>query len=423
MPIVNALSGLLTFALLAGLGISLWLSGGEMFSPGAVSAKSKAGVVLNSYNSHAEFEHDCAQCHQPLKGGMAVLCNGCHENIAGQIASAQGTHGRMKDVENCAGCHSEHKGRNFDPVQAALAKFNHNRTVFPLTNKHALIECQDCHTAASYGEVSKTCAGCHAEPALHAGLFAPECESCHDTAAWQPANLDGQPFDHAKTAFSLVKHQLGYDGQPVNCASCHSQALKTVDTRACIDCHTGHPARQAVAEKLANPADFMRVHADTYGTDCMSCHDGADRMSGFKHETVFALDGKHTGLACEKCHANRNFQKTARACSDCHEEPKIHAGFFGLKCQLCHTSAAWLPALLTNHTFPINHGEGGEVECKVCHPGSYDQYTCYGCHEHQPGDMQKEHREVSMSAGVTLEQCAVCHADGEEPEEDGKKDD
>jgi hypothetical protein len=255
---------------------------------------------------------------------------------------------------------------------------------------------------------------------MHAGLFTPDCASCHATAAWLPAKLDGLAFDHQKTAFSLAKHKTGYDGQPINCSGCHSLPLKTMNTQACIDCHNGHPAKNAIAEKLTNPADFISVHTATYGPDCLKCHDGADRMSGFKHEQVFALDGKHAGVACEKCHAERTFQATVRACSDCHEEPKIHAGFFGLKCQLCHTSQAWMPALLTNHTFPINHGEGGEVECKVCHPGAYNQYTCYGCHEHQVDKIKSEHDEVKMPAGTTLEQCTKCHVTGQKAEENEK---
>lgn len=170
----------------------MWVTGGDMFSPGLVTAKSKPGVLIDNYGSHADFESDCAQCHQPLRSeGQSVLCSCCHKNVAEQIASTEGTHGRMKDVEKCASCHSERKGRDFDPVKAALADFNHNRTAFPLTDEHALIVCEDCHTSASYGEVSRTCSGCHKEPAVHAGFFVAECESCHGTAAWRPAKIDG----------------------------------------------------------------------------------------------------------------------------------------------------------------------------------------------------------------------------------------
>jgi hypothetical protein len=420
-PIVNALSGVLTLVLLGGLGIGMWLTGGNMFSPGEVSAKTKPGVVINNYRSHADFEGDCAQCHQPLRNeSQSVLCNGCHKNITEQIAKSEGTHGRMKDVEKCSSCHSEHKGHDFDPVQSALKTFNHNRTAFPLTDKHAFTKCEDCHLKdVSFGAVSKTCDGCHKEPSLHAGLFTPDCSACHGTAVWQPAKLDGQPFDHQKLTFSLAKHKVNYDNQPLSCTDCHGLPLKTMKTQTCIDCHNGHPAKNATAEKVTNPADFMTVHADTYGTDCLKCHDGADRMDGFKHEQVFALDGKHANVACEKCHANRVFQTSARACSDCHEEPKIHAGFFGIKCELCHTAAAWKPALLTKHSFPINHGEKGDVDCKTCHPGAYNTYTCYGCHEHEINKIRSEHDEVKMPAGVSLEQCTVCHATGEEAKESG----
>ena len=71
-----------------------------------------------------------------------------------------------------------------------------------------------------------------------------------------------------------------------------------------------------------------------------------------------------------------------------------------------------LPALLHLHNFPLDHGGKGEVDCKVCHTGSYAQNTCYSCHDHQVEAIRTSHAKVSLPKDVTLEQCTACHLNG-----------
>jgi mono/diheme cytochrome c family protein len=100
-------------------------------------------------------------------------------------------------------------------------------------------------------------------------------------------------------------------------------------------------------------------------------------------------------------------------CRACHEEPDVHAERFGLNCSRCHTLQAWKPALLTRHTFFLDHGGEGKVSCQTCHVESYASNTCYGCHEHVPADMQAVH----LAEGIEeLEPCATCHPTGLEGE-------
>ncbi len=105
----------------------------------------------------------------------------------------------------------------------------------------------------------------------------------------------------------------------------------------------------------------------------------------------------------------------------CHAEPEVHAGLFGTDCAACHSTAAWQPATLANHTFPLDHGKEGIVPCTTCHPNTYQEYTCYGCHKHEPAKMEKKHAEKNI-VGARLLECAACHSDGKEkikPEGDG----
>jgi hypothetical protein len=400
LPFLSPLSILFTFLVLAGLGFSLWKSGGLGFSPGPVSAYASPGVSLQGFRSHVEFEQECKYCHQPLQATQDELCATCHANVAEQQAAGSGTHGRLDAQARCADCHPEHRGRDFDPVEFAVQHFDHAATALALTGAHAALECDQCHAGGDYSLVYTGCAGCHAEPALHAGLFLADCATCHTDLAWTPAQMDGLPFDHETTGFSLARHaDLAPSGGA--CTACHVAPDGTAQHSACQSCH---------AER---DGAFMTEHLAQVGEQCLQCHDGVDRMAGFDHQAVFPLAGQHAALDCASCHAGFRFAGTPAECAGCHAEPEIHAGFFGLQCQECHSPAAWTPARLTEHIFPLDHGSQGEVTCQTCHPASYPDYTCYGCHEHQPDAIASEHREENIAA-ADLAQCVTCHADGTE---------
>lgn len=270
----------------------------------------------------------------------------------------------------------------------------------PLTGKHARIECSECHKGEQPYRLTQTnCSACHGEPEQHAGMFGNDCAACHSTESWKPARWMGTAFDHEKTGFSLARHAKTDQGIPYRCTLCHNGAPQTFQTGACIDCHQ------------QRDAGFTAKHRDQYGDGCIECHDGADRMHGFQHDVVFPLDGKHAGLECAQCHADKQFHSLSKECSSCHQDPEIHRGFFGLKCALCHTTEAWRPAFLRAHGFPLVHGGQGETGCKTCHSGAYSQYTCYGCHEHNPDEIAKTHARAGIASG-DLPRCTTCHADG-----------
>jgi hypothetical protein len=206
-------------------------------------------------------------------------------------------------------------------------------------------------------------------------------------------------FDHSQTAFSLAHHTQGYDGQPMQCTACHTGQSAAFDTATCATCHSQHAA------------DFTRAHVQQYGADCTQCHDGADRMHAFDHANFFPLDGQHATLACAGCHGDQRYKGTPTTCVGCHADPAIHAGFFGLQCADCHTTTAWTPALLTAHTFPLDHGGQGPIACLTCHTQKYTQSTCYGCHAHQQAQILTSHTRAGISAGQ-IPNCTACHLSG-----------
>ena len=500
-----------TTILLVGLAMLVWRNGGMAFSPGPLSAMGKPGsapanstmaefataeLVPANYAAHSDFEAQCNRCHAPLETTQDVLCLACHTNVAVQVKTRDGTHSAIKNVNQCAACHSEHHGRDFDMLETALAKFDHTQTSFsliwhqvdytsaplectgchlrqdkfsvleqkceqchtryapeflsrhaqefgqtclachdgrdrlasfehgqtsfPLEGRHNPLGCASCHspsqlirtvsapadreTAAgeTFEKTPRECEQCHREPQAHQGLFGLDCAACHTPQGWLPAGWDGQPFDHAaRTGFSLARHTLGLDGRPFNCSECHRGDVRQFELHACVDCHASDE-RQPV---------FMGRHLEQFGGACLGCHDGVDRLSDFDHASFFPLEGMHASQACEACHVERVFRGTPRDCVQCHAEPEIHAGFFGLQCQNCHTAQAWNPAHLRSHLFPLEHGGQGDSECQTCHVGAYVEYTCYGCHEHQPQALQESHAQVQVSPEV-FPNCTACHPDG-----------
>jgi hypothetical protein len=96
----------------------------------------------------------------------------------------------------------------------------------------------------------------------------------------------------------------------------------------------------------------------------------------------------------------------------CHteeERPDSHPQF-GTDCQRCHSTAAFAPARLTQHTFDLYHANGGdgEIVCQDCHKITYAAVDCTGCHT-DSGRVEAEHSVLGI---VDSANCASCHPTG-----------
>ena len=226
-----------------------------------------------SLNHLLTFGAGCLACHDgvdrygddfdhnlfvfPLTGRHAeVSCSGCHQN-ARTIADLQSA------PQDCFSCHSPddpHEGR-FGTDCAAChttdgwspAAFDHNLSAFPLTGRHAELACEQCHTSGQFAGLPTSCVGCHAEPDFHAGLFGTDCAACHSTAAWTPAQFNGQhtfPLNH---------------GGGATCATCHPAGFTTY---TCYSCHE-HEEADVVERHLDK--DILNFQ------NCMACHPSGEK--------------------------------------------------------------------------------------------------------------------------------------------------
>jgi hypothetical protein len=113
-----------------------------------------------------------------------------------------------------------------------------------------------------------------------------DCKTCHSVSVWNEIS-----FDHKKTDFELLgKHKN------VSCQKCHfksetdkKQQQFKWENQFCTNCH--------------NDIHFEQF-TQNGKTDCERCHTNDNwKPEKFDHNTTrFKLDGKHEGLACEKCH-------------------------------------------------------------------------------------------------------------------------
>jgi hypothetical protein len=193
-----------------------------------------------------DFEHAgtgfALDTHAVMFDGGVFACSGCHAGISATALEPAG-------AGVCAECHStadpafmaEHMQTfGFDCTgchdgTGNMRNFDHNQ-VFALDGAHAPLACEACHAGQRFRGTPTDCAGCHAEPEVHAGLFGSECAACHATAGWTPAALRTHafPLDH------------GAEGE-VACAVCHEASYPAY---TCYGCHAH------------TPEDTQREHAE-----------------------------------------------------------------------------------------------------------------------------------------------------------------
>lgn len=405
-------------------------------------ADSGHGDVTLSRAQHAatgfalDAPHDraaCADCHGPAgaafearyPGRAATDCAACHDDPhAGQFAAGPFA------AAACVDCHS--------PVAFAPSTFgadDHASARFPLTGRHADVECGACHAtpegerAPDFHGTPSRCAACHED--VHRGGFAAvverdDCSACHDTEGF-----DRVPsFDHGLAGFAL-------DGRHAEaaCVACHGTSPETSDRAA--------RSLGLVADRVAGPPTACAsCHADVHGglfdepgrpetvagrVGCARCH-GTQTFRGdgghdFQHGpwTGFELAGAHAQARCESCHPRqespaadgRSYLRASelfgplQGCASCHADP--HGGAFdrpdvpaevggATGCARCHTETSFRVAAAD-----FDHGLWTAYELE----GAHAALACAQCHA--PLLRRDERGRTSRPAAGT--RCADCHGD------------
>ncbi len=333
----------------------------DLISPNELSTKHRLGATAES----------CTKCHLYTGEIPDANCEQCHADIKQRRAMAVGYHGTFKD--QCVSCHKEHPVASKSVIPLDREKFNHDLADYKLLDKHAKVQCDECHkqkrakemtgiyyTGLKYG----ACTDCH--PDMHGGQFAAACEKCHSTRGWTGADVK---FAHNTDS----TYKLDGKHQQVECVKCHEprtpgaslgKAVFKGLTNECVGCH-------------------QDLHRNQFTAACTSCHSPAGWQKEalrFVHnqDSKYLLLGKHAEVACAKCHLPTRpgeplglaqFRGLKTDCVDCHKDP--HRGQLSLDCTKCHNTVAWtLKQVRFNHNQESRYalsGKHASVDCIKCH--------------------------------------------------------
>jgi hypothetical protein len=357
---------------------------------------------------------NCTQCHTLGKKVSNDKCLVCHSEIKNRIDIGTGYHASQEvKGKDCAACHSEHHGRNFDMVRFDEANFNHGLTGYELTGAHRRIDCRQCHIPDFIDEpdlkkrkdtflgLSRDCAACHQD--YHQKTLSSNCASCHTTQAFAPASK----FNHDRTNFALLgKHT------EVACIECHRketrngrefQVFAEVAFANCNSCH-------------------QDPHRNNLGPNCKQCHteqsfSSRNLLNRFNHnQTDFPLKGAHRRINCAECHnmaaapaAIFQDRLGVHNCISCHED--THLGKFGNNCAECHNENSFREVNMDNFNHGLTNfallGKHQAVDCRRCHTASFTEplphNTCAACHvDYHEGQFTSIHPDRD---------CAECHSE------------
>ncbi len=390
---------------------------------------------LSQAHSALEGAANCLDCHGRGDDSLDDKCATCHREIAFQRSHELGLHGTETDGD-CAGCHPEHAGVEFDLIdwgESGRAGFNHTRTGWTLEGKHAAATCRACHTAEfQTGRVStlikrkdrarswlglkRDCLACHED--YHESDLGTDCASCHQPTGWKRT----PGFDHSASSFPLSGKHVD-----VECNACH-----LVPGRVFRDSEKFGvtPRFKPVAHDECS-ACHVDPHQGRLGTTCRTCHvtDSFRQVTteDFNHDrTRFSLVGKHGSIACESCHdPKKAWGKKPRfdSCGECHSDP--HAGRATLEgrtvdCNACHDERGFAPSTFTaeqhqRSDYPLE-GKHAAVACRSCHSSTESagvlqrpsHASCSNCHSEAHADQL-----VDRKGGNA---CESCHSvDGWKP--------
>ena len=145
-------------------------------------------------NAHAYLEgiSNCTKCHDLGESVSKGKCLDCHKEIKSLVNAGRGYHSSTEvKGKDCWKCHSEHNGRNFRIINFNEKTFDHEKTGYSLTGKHAKTECDGCHKTdfiidkelkkrkGTYLGLKADCVGCHED--YHQKTLGGECGNCHNT--------------------------------------------------------------------------------------------------------------------------------------------------------------------------------------------------------------------------------------------------
>lgn len=191
----------------------------------------------------------------------------------------------------------------------------------------------------------------------------------------------------------------GHSKLETNCFACHA-AFSGTTTARCISCHTPETIGKlsSLGQPIQKPLTRTPFHQKLLQQDCLACHSDHAGVKRYRIEGRF----KHALL-----------QSDARQqCQSCHTSPAdaLHRQITE-NCSQCHSQEKWVPATFDHDTYFVLDRDHN-AKCATCHVrNDFSSYTCYGCHEHTPEKIRREHIEEGIR---DFKNCVECHRSADE---------
>ena len=191
----------------------------------------------------------------------------------------------------------------------------------------------------------------------------------------------------------------GHQALNTDCFACHAPFAGAKSAR-CVTCHKPEDIGRLTTTGLpvTKPLTATPFHQKLINQDCVACHSDHAGVKRFRPQGHF----DHTLLNTA----------TRTQCQTCHKSPTdaLHQQLSG-NCTQCHSQEKWKPATFDHNKFFLLDRDH-TTECATCHVrNDYSRYTCYGCHEHTPAKIRREHVEEGIRS---FEKCVECHRSANE---------
>jgi hypothetical protein len=267
-------------------------------------------------------------------------------------------HESITEGLDCSSCHTSAgwKVLDDDGASADATGFDHARTGFPLTGRHAHVACTGCHHEGE--QVTRACSGCHDDP--HERRLGGQCDECHDARSFRSVSAMQV---HSRTRLPLTgMHALAdctechrstgpkqWSSAPVECFACHADDFRRSDVHPLHTGGSGMPPSPAFSHECSSCHRAISwtpafIAAGMFDDGVMASASGL-RIDPRRHELLFPIaHGAHRGATCEDCHGNEPVSQAVR-CTGCHahnplrlrrEHAKLPAALKDGACLHCH---------------------------------------------------------------------------------------
>jgi hypothetical protein len=274
---------------------------------------------------------------------------------AGRSARSGRDHKSITEGLDCSACHTAASWKTLS--DGGAEGFDHARTGFPLSGRHAQTACTGCHQSGV--QITRACTGCHEDP--HQRRLGEDCSECHSARSFQRVDAFER---HRRTRLPLTGMHAVAD---------------------CTDCH-----------RVTTDGAWNRVPAD-----CYACHADDYRRPSLHPSHVGTASSPPLSRNCAECHRATGFSPAVISAAGLGPGAAALASGLGAR------------AAPPDHElrFPIASGPHRAASCDDCHTSEAAPRAvrCTGCHAHAPAQLRADHVSVRLPEQAS---CLGCHPGG-----------